>query len=195
MHLSIDDLKNRYYAFRHGESMANVEGIIVSNPDVGIHRYGLSEKGRVQVQASAEKLAELIQDAVIVSSDFLRAVETAELVRAALGTDSIRLDVRLRERFFGKWDGMHYLNYSEAWEQDEINAELEMNGAESANAVRRRMEDVIASLETDFFDRNLVLVSHGDPLRLIQASLCGLEMEQNRTIPYFQTAEFRALNP
>lgn len=195
MDLSVDDLKNRYYAFRHGESMANVEGIIVSDPDVGIHRYGLSEKGRVQVQASAEKLAELIQDAVIVSSDFLRAVETAELVRAALGTDSIRLDVRLRERFFGQLEGMHYLNYSEAWEQDEINAELEINGAESANAVRRRMEDVIASLETIFFDRNVVLVSHGDPLRLMQASFFGLEMEQNRTIPYFQTAEFRALNP
>ncbi|MBN2703163.1 MAG: histidine phosphatase family protein [Pontiellaceae bacterium] len=175
--------------------MANVEGIIVSDPGIGIHRYGLSEKGRVQVQASAEKLAELIQDAVIVSSDFLRAVETAELVRAALGTESVRLDVRLRERFFGQWEGMHYLNYSEAWEQDEINAELEMNGAESANAVRRRMEDVIASLEAVFFDRNVVLVSHGDPLRLMQAAFCGMEMEQNRTIPYFQTAEFRALNP
>lgn len=195
MHLSVEDLKNRYYAFRHGESRANVEGIIVSDPDVGIYRYGLSEKGRVQVQASAEKLAMLIQDAVIVSSDFLRAVETAEIVRSALDVELVRLDVRLRERFFGQWDGMHYQNYSEAWEQDEINAELEMNGAESANAVRRRMENVIASLETVFFDRDVVLVSHGDPLRLIQASFCGLEMEQNRTIPYFQTAEFRALNP
>ncbi|MBN2686314.1 MAG: histidine phosphatase family protein [Pontiellaceae bacterium] len=175
--------------------MANVEGIIVSDPGVGTQRYGLSETGRVQVQMSAEKLAALIDDAVIVSSDFLRAVETAELVRFALGVDSIRLDARLRERFFGQWEGMHYLNYSAAWEEDEMNAELEVNGAESANAVRRRMEDVIASLEIEFSERNVVLVSHGDPLRLMQAAFCGLSMEQNRMIPYFETAEFRRLNP
>lgn len=195
MDLSVEDLKNRYYAFRHGESMANVEGIIVSDPEVGRQGYGLSEKGRLQVRSSAEKLALLIQDAVLLSSDFLRAVETAEIVRSALGVDSLRLDARLRERFFGQWEGMHYLNYSAAWEKDEMNAELEVNGAESANAVRRRMEDVIVALESEFSDRNVVLVSHGDPLRLMQASFCGLEMEQNRTIPYYETAEFRRLNP
>jgi hypothetical protein len=32
-------------------------------------------------------------------------------------------------------------------------------------------------------------------LRLMQAVFSGLEMEQNRTIPYFETAEFRRLNP
>jgi len=38
---------------RHGHSEANEQGIIVSRPEIGTRRYGLTEKGRAQVEASA----------------------------------------------------------------------------------------------------------------------------------------------
>ena len=39
-------LRNKYYGLRHGESMANLEGIISSDPGRGTTIHGLTETGR-----------------------------------------------------------------------------------------------------------------------------------------------------
>ncbi len=194
MHLDVPSLKNRYYGFRHGESQANVDGIIVSHPEIGTVQYGLSEEGRRQVKASAGKLPGLDGSTVIVSSDFLRAVETAEIIRTMLGVESVRFDPRLRERFFGEWDGACYLHYADTWKKDEVDPDQEIGGSESANAVRRRMVGVVQDLDREFAGRDVVLVSHGDPLRMLQTAFKGLDTVWNRTIPYFETAGWRFLN-
>ena len=43
---------NKYLIMRHGESEANVAGLIVSDPAIGCERYGLTELGRQQVLRS-----------------------------------------------------------------------------------------------------------------------------------------------
>jgi probable phosphoglycerate mutase len=188
-------LKNRYYAFRHGESLANVEGIIVSDPSIGTVKYGLSDEGRRQVEKSAARLSELVSDALIIASDFLRAVETAEIVRGIFAAEPFRIDPRMRERKFGQWEGTCYTHYSDAWNKDAVDPDQMIDGVESANSVRRRMVAVIRSLEAEFSDRDIVLVSHGDPLRLLQTAFEGLHTALNRTLPYFETAGWRLLNP
>ncbi len=188
-------LKNKYYAFRHGESQANVEGIIVSNPSIGTAKYGLSKEGRRQVEESAARLSAAVSDAVIVASDFLRTVETADIVRRVFGAESVRLDPRMRERQFGQWDGACYTHYSDTWKKDAVDPDQMIDGVESANAVRRRMVDAVLSLEADFYDRDIVLVSHGDPLRLLQTAFEGMDVALNRTVPYYKTAGWRLLNP
>ncbi len=194
MTLDVPSLKNRYFAFRHGESRANVEGIIVSSPAIGTVKYGLSEEGCRQVAASAEKLPDL-NDPVIVSSDFKRTVQTAEIIKAIVGVEQVSLDVRLRERFFGEWDGACYLHYADTWQKDEVDPDQEMGGAESANAVRCRVVEVVKDLDAMFAGRDVILVSHGDPLRMLQTAFEGLDTALNRTIPYFETAGWRLLNP
>ena len=131
---------------------------------------------------------------MLVSSDFLRAAETAEIIRSTLALESIQFDVRLRERYFGAWEGKCYLHYKDAWEKDEINSDLEMNGAESANSVRLRLVELIHSLERRYAGRNVILVSHGDPLRLLQTAFLGLATENNGTVSYFDIAECRLLD-
>jgi len=195
MDLDTASLKNRYYAFRHGESKANVEGIIVSDPAIGTAKYGLSEKGRGQVEESATRLSAVVFRAVIVTSDFLRTIETAEIVRRVSGVDSVRLDQRMRERQFGRWEGARYTHYSDTWQKDTVDPEQMVDGVESANAVRRRMVDAVLSLEADFSGCDIVLVSHGDPLRLLQTAFEGMDTALNRTLPYFETAGWRLLNP
>ena len=92
---------------RHGESTANVEGIIVSTPENGIENYGLTDKGREQVVQSietaiAEKL--LDENTRIISSDFKRTYETAEIANQILGGKYlIEPEPRLRERDFGNF--------------------------------------------------------------------------------------------
>jgi len=194
MPLDVPSLKNRYIAFRHGESQANVEGIIVSHPDIGTVKYGLSNEGRRQVTSSAKKLPELI-DPVIVSSDFLRAMQTAEIICSVLSLESVESDPRLRERYFGHWDGTCYLHYADTWKKDAVDPDQEIGGSESANTVRRRMVEVVNELDVQFCGRDVILVSHGDPLRMLQTAFAGLDTSLNRTIPYFETAEWRLLNP
>jgi probable phosphoglycerate mutase len=187
-------LKNRYYAFRHGESLANMEGIIVSDPSIGTVKYGLSDEGCRQVEESAARLAEVVSGVVIVASDFLRTVETADIIRKICDAEPARTDPRLRERQFGRWEGTCYMHYSDAWNKDAVDPDQMIDGVESANSVRRRMVAVICSLEAEFSDRDIVLVSHGDPLRLIRTAFEGLDTSLNRTLPYFETAGWRLLN-
>jgi probable phosphoglycerate mutase len=47
-------LRCRYLALRHGQSEANVRGIIASNPDVACASYGLSPAGIQQAQRAGE---------------------------------------------------------------------------------------------------------------------------------------------
>jgi probable phosphoglycerate mutase len=195
MHLDTTSLKNKYYAFRHGESQANVEGIIVSDPSIGTAKYGLSDKGRRQVGESAVRLSAVVANAIIVTSDFRRTVETAEIVRLAIEAELVRIDPRMRERQFGQWEGTCYIHYSDTWNKDAIDPDQMIDGVESANSVRRRMVDAVLSLEADFSDRDIVLVSHGDPLRLLQTAFEGMDTALNRTLPYFETAGWRLLNP
>ena len=56
---------------------------------------------------------------VICSSDFSRARQTAEIVRAHLGTPEVVIAEALRERCFGDWEGSATGNYARVWAADE----------------------------------------------------------------------------
>jgi probable phosphoglycerate mutase len=187
-------MKNTYYAFRHGQSRANVEGIIISDPTIGTVEYGLTEEGRRQVQASLAAATMFGADAILVSSDFRRARETAEIIREQLGAAPIAFDIRLRERFFGEWEGKVHANYSKAWKKDVFDPNREFNGAECSSAVRNRMWAVVQSLEDQYCGQTIVLVSHGDPLMLLQTAFNDLGPEHHRSLPYIETAGHRKLN-
>ena len=95
--------RNSYLIMRHGQSEANVAGLIVSDPAIGCERFGLTEQGRQQVVASAtEYTGEPLSR--IICSDFLRTRQTAKLVTEALGLSSPQLEAGLRERsLFCRW--------------------------------------------------------------------------------------------
>jgi len=82
---------------RHGETVSNATRI-VQMPDAA-----LSERGRLQADRLAARLATL-GVAAIVASDYLRAVETAERVRLSTGAP-LELWPELRERNFGALRG------------------------------------------------------------------------------------------
>ncbi len=186
-------MNNRYFGFRHGESQANVDGIVISDPEVGTTCYGLTENGRRQVAESIAAAEGFGADTLIVASDFKRAAETAEIIRAALGVDAVQFDVRLRERFFGAFEGEPHAKYSEAWMNDALNSGHTVGGVESADVVRERMFAVIESLEAEHTGRKIIIVSHGDPLLLLQTVFEGIGAAEHRSLTYFNTAELREL--
>ena len=193
-HLSgVDHLANRYNVMRHGQSKANVAGIIVSR--IGNDRrgdYGLAELGREQALAAARGCG-LPTDTLICSSDFSRARQTAEIVRAQLGAADVIIAEALRERCFGEWEGSPTDNYARVWAADESDPEHADKAVEPAAAVLDRTTALVMDLERRYWGHDILLVSHGDTLQILQAGFQGIDPSRHRSLPALATAEIRLL--
>jgi broad specificity phosphatase PhoE len=185
-------LTNRFAMMRHGQSKANAGGIIVSRIETDrLGDYGLTELGRQQALAAA-RAADLPAETVICSSDFARARETAQIVRAHLRGPEVVIAEPLRERCFGDWEGTPVANYARVWTADEGGAGHDAN-VETATAVLDRTTALIADLERRYADRDILLVSHGDTLQILQAGFLRMAPSAHRRLPQLATAEIRPL--
>ena len=193
-HLSgVVGLANRFSVMRHGQSKANVAGIIVSRIENDRRGdYGLSELGRQQALAAARGCG-LPGDTVICSSDFSRARQTGEIVRAYLGAPEVVLAEALRERCFGEWEGSPADNYARVWAADETSPGQADGNVEPVTAVLDRTTAFIVDLERRYSGRDILLVSHGDPLRILQAGFLRMNPSRHRSLPDLATAEIRRL--
>jgi probable phosphoglycerate mutase len=192
--LEINHLRNRYFAMRHGHSIANQQGIIVSHPDNGRERFGLSELGRAQVKESLQNFGLLDINTIIVSSDFSRARESAEIASALLHSDeSINLDLRLRERNFGELELASDSGYADVWQQDAENPDSQLRGVESVNQVMTRVTSVVAEYEGRYTGATILLVSHGDALQILQTAFARMDGSSHRQLDHLHTAQIRQL--
>lgn len=186
-------MRNRFFLMRHGESLANLADRIISLPDNGLNGYGLSELGREQARISAQASG-LPPSTLVVASDFLRTQQTAEVVCQTLGLRPARLDTGLRERAFGRLEGQTGADYHRVWEQDSLGFEDTLFGSESCSALAERMLAVVARLEEGWEDREILLVSHGDPLRFLQLAAAGRPLTDHLRVRLFAPAEIRSLD-
>jgi broad specificity phosphatase PhoE len=208
-HLSgVNRLVNRYHAMRHGQSKANVAGIIVSGIETDRRGdWGLSDLGREQVLEAVQACG-LPVGTVICSSDFSRARQTAEIVRARLGAPPVLVTAALRERCFGDLEGTATGNYARVWAADEAGAEDTARdgggaggrdadggdgGVEPAAAVLDRATALVTDLERRYAGRDILLVSHGDTLQILQAGFLRMNPAAHRRLPHLGIAEIRAL--
>ncbi len=189
----MNGLQNTYYLLRHGTSVANEEGLIVSSPEVGTRRYGLADIGRQQVRQSVENAADRLGDVhAVYSSDFLRTKQTAEIACEILGVP-LTTTPTLRERFFGELDLQSNDHYANVWRYDAEDPSHERWGVESVVSVAARMESAISELEDKFRGKTLLVVSHGDPLQILLTQRSGQSLTKHREIEPIQTAEIREL--
>jgi glucosyl-3-phosphoglycerate phosphatase len=152
----------------------------------------LSAPGREQALISARDSG-LPVSTVIYSSDFSRAAETAEIVREQLGAPAIHVAEALRERRFGDWEGSSTSNYELVWAADKLDADHSDNNVEPASAVLGRAIALITKLEAEYSDSDILLVSHGDTLQILQAGFRKMSPAEHRSIPHLKTAEIRRL--
>lgn len=159
------------YLVRHGESEWNVLRLTQGQTA----HPALTGVGRAQAAAAAEAVAaDLARLGLVaprlVTSDLVRAAETARVVGERLGVVA-EPDARLREQHLGELEG---LGYEASWARAELHdwsdPELPLAGGESLAQVRRRMAAVLDGLGTG---RPTVLVSHGDAIRSAVAHLRG----------------------
>lgn len=186
---------NRYFIFRHGHSQANEKGLIVSSPEQGIGHWGLSEQGKKEV---ADSVAEAVSQGlfnpmikpVVVSSPFLRALETASIAAKILKAERFS-DGNLRERFFGEFDLKESANYEKGWEMDEADPEHPCCGVESVHSVASRMVEVVKRTGRRYSEKDIILVTHGDPGQILQCIFDGIDPAMHRSLKPLETAEIR----
>ena len=187
-------LSNRYFAMRHGHSLANLEGIIVSHSENGVSGYGLSEAGEAQVRKAARKSDLLDSDTLIISSDFKRARESADIVHELLQCRiPACFDLRLRERHFGELELSSDGCYAEVWREDKANPDSRFKGTESARQVMARVTELVSEYEKSVDNKTLLIVSHGDALQILQTAFSKQCASKHRDQQHLETAKIREL--
>lgn len=115
-------------------------------------------------QEQIGRLADFLpQDAVVVSSDLKRSVDTATAIQGS--RQRLRHMAELREFHFGSWDGLsfdaiasEYPDTSRAyWETP---GDIAPPGGESWNMAAERVSHAADHLERQFAGRNIVVVAH-----------------------------------
>lgn len=166
-------MSTRVYLVRHGATQLTAE-----NRFSGAVGVDLSDEGRDQVRRLAERLAR-DRIAAVYASPLSRAVETADLLASAHGLAPIRED-GLREISHGRWEGLtrgeveeRFPGEYEAWEADPFTFAPE--GGETGLAVLARALPVIRRIVVAHEGSTVLVVSHKATLRLVLASLLGMD--------------------
>lgn len=144
----------------------------------------LTETGFIEAAHAAGELVDSQLTAVL-SSDQLRAVQTAEVV-ASKHALKVSLNPLLREQSLGDLEGRRACELSEQPVPEGMHiSEVRWGGGESVADVHLRMTELVATLRSRFSEEDeLVLVSHGDALRVLLAVLEGRGHREVEWLPY-----------
>jgi len=168
-------LNNQYFILRHGQTIHQTKNIkfIYNWPDNPPVK--LTEKGEKQIKEVAEKLKKNKID-LIYSSDIYRTRQTAGIVTKRLGL-KVNFDKRLRDINLGIYHGRPKKEFY----QDFPNRE----------------ERFIKDIDKKYKNKNILIISHGDPLWLLGGWAKGLtnkellRREEKTTFP--EVGEFKKL--
>ena len=197
---SLEELKqhakksgNRYIVMRHGQAGSNVRNEASTNPERQQENH-LTEMGKEEVRTAAQALAKERIELIYVSP-FTRTRESAEIVRETLGLppDAVVEDERLREIAVGEFDGRRNEEYHAFFSSVEERFTKRPEGGETFADVRRRMGAVLYELEERYQGKNILILSHGDPLWLLQMAAAGAPAALLERFPYFKPAEAHEL--
>ena len=163
---------------RHGESDWNAANRFQGHSD-----RPLTDLGRRQAEALADAVGQEKVDAIY-SSPLIRALETARIVGARTGLGVLE-DADLREVDTGGWSGLSRQEVQErfpegferwasggaGWEDGESYEEM---AERTLRAVRRIAEAHPGG--------RVLVVSHGGPIRAIQAAASGMDIHEYRRL-------------
>jgi broad specificity phosphatase PhoE len=119
--------------------------------------------------------AALPRDAIIVSSDLIRCIATANAIEK--GRARLPHAAAIRELHFGIWDGMKFDAVAERdpilsrqyWEEP---GDIRAPNGESWNDARARIQPFVDQMNVDYPDRDIIAVAHfGTILTQVQTAL------------------------
>jgi len=209
------DLKNHYYLLRHGQSTANVAGIISSARSLAYSdKHGLTDLGYQQGKSSAEQLVSLIKQhskpgekIIFFSSPFARARQTAQACLDGLEesfmptlddlglelSTEIHMEDQLMERYFGRLDDEAIYTYAYVWPVDKMNTTHTAFDVESVAAVATRLRRIVQDQESKYSNTHIVWTSHADVLQIAQVYAADYDNVGSFSSFRFGNGEVRAM--
>ena len=165
----------RLWLARHGATLWNSEQRFCGHSDVP-----LSSEGRAQARWLAHSL-QAQHVSIIYTSDLLRARQTAEMIAG----QSTRIEVSSawRELAFGAWEG---LTYAQITQQFPSNLEFFSHPLSASPPDGETLQDLMQRVQLAFLELarfpteegDIVLVSHGGPLRVLLSIVLAMPLEQ-----------------
>lgn len=137
---------------RHGTTDWNISGRLQGQNDIP-----LNDAGKWQARMLGSRLMKERWDAVV-SSDLIRAKETADIIAAIAGFGPVRAERRLRERTHGRLDGTtleeRIAEWGEQWKSLD-------HGVESDERLFERGIACLTELSAEYEGKKVLVVTHG----------------------------------
>lgn len=184
---------NSYIAIRHGEAESNILHILNSDPSVQIK---LTPIGRDQVKQAISQIPSNLD--LIIYSPLQRARESAEIIKNSLNIEdrAFLSDEQVRELGMGAFEGLHMGEKHSVFKIREDEFTISVGGSETLNQLRVRMGTFLHGLEQKYKNKKILIVSHGDPLWILEAVIKNLDISETLALDktYIKNAEVRILN-
>ncbi len=188
-------LTKQWFVLRHGQSEANVAGVVASQLTNAETAYGLTETGREEVVTSVRSaLIELQKSSPlhIYASPFLRTRETAEIAGEILGVLP-EVDHRLIERDFGDYELLPDHHYKNVWEVDPIDPGKVPGQVETVYRVAERICDLVQEVDKLPDIATCLLVTHCDVAMILSCAFQNLDPRHHRSLRPMKMGEIRRL--
>lgn len=175
--MGTSDGVQRLWLVRHGATQWNSEQRFCGHSDIP-----LSVRGRADARWLARRLRGRNISAIY-SSDLARAGQTAEIIAQGRAPSiPIQLSSAWREISFGAWEGLTYSQIvreypsSPSFFTDPL--QHAPPGGESLGDLVRRVQEAYEQMVSVAPEGDIVLVSHGGPLRALLCYLLGIPLER-----------------
>ncbi|WP_390346618.1 histidine phosphatase family protein [Variovorax boronicumulans] len=170
----------RLIAVRHGETAWNVDTRIQGHLDIGLNATGLWQAQRAGQALADEPIA------AVYASDLARAWQTAQAIAEPHGLE-VQPDLGLRERAFGRFEGMSFAEIEATLPEDarrwrERDPEFEPEGGgESLLTFRDRVTGTASAIAARHPGQLVVLVAHGGVMDVLYRAATRQELQAPRT--------------
>lgn len=190
-------MNNTYFILRHGETPYQLnqlkkEEIIYPWPEPS--PILLTEKGKKQIEYAAKKFESEKID-LIFSSDIPRAKETAEIISEKIGIKPI-FDSRIREIDMGIYKGKPTREYEKDFFDRRQRFFNQPSNGESRQDCRKRVMNFLEEIDKKYKNKNILIISHGAPLYLLEGTVRGLKdeklLEKNKDLS-LEVGQFKKL--
>ncbi len=163
------------FLIRHGHTVNGEERRYKGHIDVELSQRGVRQMERLAEALRGVGLKE------VYCSDLKRARRSAEIIAGAAGRRPVVLP-SLRERSFGRWEGMSFDEISRAypeefrrWKEDPLS--FSPPGGESTLEVRDRVLEAFQSIAERHRGDEVAVVSHGGVNRVVLCHLMGISLQ------------------
>lgn len=174
----------RIILLRHGKTEANIKQLIDENP---LKSTSLVAEGREQAKRAAEKLKNIPIDIIYVS-ELVRTQETAAIINEGRNIP-VLIDARINE-FRSGLNGHAWPDVEQQFNESDDGWNLRVNDGETMNEEYDRVIAFIEYIKTKP-DQNVLVISHGDPLMMMDGYLKRVEKINLFDQSYITNCEIR----